>query len=158
MECFANIMHYLKIRSPLQFVFILGIFSLLLFVNQISQYGHAQNIRTFTIKSELDNKIVKLGESNKLHVKVFDRDSGQPLSGALVKAVTVYPGGTEFRTVTQFTDSSGEVSISIPTQKNLASDTVEVDVVVSQTGYPDTDFTMLFLVVSKNINDKEHRH
>lgn len=125
----------------------------LVFMTPLIQHSYAQNIRTATVKAHLDDAIVKLGENNELRVTILDRSSDKPLSGALVKVVTIYPGGTYYRAVSELTDASGKASIIIPTSKDSDSDTVEVGVTISQTGYPDITFSMYFLAVSKDIND-----
>lgn len=126
---------------------------LLVFMTPIIQHSYAQNIRTATVKAHLDDAVVKLGENNELRLTVYDRPSDKPLSGALVKVVAIYPGGTYYRAVSELTDTSGKASITIPTSKDSDSDTIEVGVTVSQTGYSDTTFSMYFLAVSKDLND-----
>jgi hypothetical protein len=146
-------LNYLKHLNLLKIVTILSLISLVFTANQSLQSIYGQTAtKSFNIKAEIDKKVVKIGNSQKIKITIVDSSSKQPVSGAQVKATVTYPGGELVRVFSTITDSSGHASISIPINKSTQSDTVNVDLVASLTGFSDTTFTITFAVISKNIN------
>ena len=127
-------------------------FSLILFINQTSQLINAQATKALNVKAELDKRVIQIGKTQHIHIKVLDSESKQPVSGAWISAVVTYPNGELVRTFNTFSDSTGHASLSIPVSKSVQSDTVDVDMTVSMTGFVDSTFTMPFAVITKNIN------
>jgi len=144
-----------KYSQPSKVLKILSVafaFSLILFINQTNQLINAQATKTLDVKAELDKSVIQIGKTQHIHIKVFDSESKQPISGAWVSAVVTYPNGELVRTFNTFSDSTGHATISIPINKSVQSDTVDVDMTVSMTGFIDSTFTMPFAVITKNIN------
>ncbi len=150
--------HNLKKPNTFQIVLLFGAISLSLLTFQMVQSSYAQSIKSFNIKSQLEKKIIKLGDSQKIKITVLDSTSKQPVSGAQVKAVITYPGGTLVRSLGSITDSSGQTSISVPTNSGNPSDTVSVDITVTLTGYSDTTLTTTFAVITNNVNQGHTHH
>ncbi len=152
--------HYNKIHT-LQIALIFGAISLSLLTLQIVQSSYAQSIKSLNVQAKFDKKIIKLGDSQTIRLIVVDATSKQPVSGAHVKAVVTYPGGTLVRVLGAVTDNSGQASISVPTSTSIQSDTVNVDFDVFLTGFMDSTFSLSFAVISNNVNQglsNNHHH
>lgn len=148
----------LKKTYTFQIVLLFGAISLSLLTFQMVQSSYAQSIKNFNIKAQLEKKVIKLGDSQTIKITVLDSTSKQPVSGAQVKAVVTYPGGTLIKSLGSITDSSGQTSISVPTSSGNPSDTVNVDITVSLTGYTDTTFPATFAVITNNVNQGHTHH
>ncbi len=143
------------IKSPLlQIVIIFSMLSLVVLASQSVQIGNAQtaSIKSLNVKAELDEKVIKLGESQKIKLTVVDSLSKQPVSGAQIRATVTYPGGELVRVLNTISDVSGHATVSIPVNKSTHSNTVTVDILVSLTGFTDTAFSIPFAAISKDIS------
>jgi hypothetical protein len=140
--------------SLLQIVVIFSMLSLVMLACQSLQIGNAQTtaIKSLNVKAELDEKVIKLGESQKIKFTVVDSTSKQPVSGAQIRTTVTYPGGELVRVLNTISDSSGHASVSIPVNKSTRSDTVTVDILVTLTGFTDTAFSIPFAAISKDIS------
>ncbi len=148
----------LKRTQTLQIALLVGAITLSLIAMQIVQSTFAQTTKTFNIISQLDKKLIKKGDSETIRIKVLDSTSKQPISGVLVKAVVSSPGGTIVRSLSYLTDNSGQTSISIPTSSNAPGDTVNVDIMVSLTGFTESALTTSFTVISHNVSQGQSHH
>ena len=85
MEIVINMQNAQEITksSLLQIVVVVSMLSLVMLACQSVQIGNAQTtaIKSLNVKAELDEKVIKLGESQKIKFTVVDSTSKQPVSG-----------------------------------------------------------------------------
>lgn len=148
-------MSYLKHINKLHTLHIallFGAISLSLLTFQFVQSSYAQSIKSLNVIAKFDKKVIKLGDSQTISFTVVDADTKLPVSGAHIKAVVTYPGGTIVRVLGTGTDNLGQASLSVPTSTSIQSDTVSIDIDVFLTGYTDSTFALSFAVISNNVN------
>jgi hypothetical protein len=131
-------------------------FSLL--IGNLVSFSYAQNIKTMTLQAKLEKKIVKTGDSQKIEYTAIDQQTNKPISGVEIRSVVTYPGGTLIKSIISITDLNGHSAISIPTNSNTPSDTVNVDATAFFVGYFDTFITFQFGLTSSNINTNGIHH
>ena len=82
-----------------------------------SSYGQ-QPVKTLNVKVQLDKAVVKRGDTQTIRYRVVDAMTGQPVSGAIVRATVGYADAVTVRQFTAITDASGQASISWQIERN----------------------------------------
>lgn len=121
-----------------------------------AQFSYAQTplaLKTLDVKAKFDKKVIKLGDDQKIHVTVEDKQTGHPISGALVKIAVTFSGAKKIREMTFFTDKDGQVDIKIPISKKDFSGTYAVDMAITMTGYTDASFGISFAAIGSFVHD-----
>ena len=141
------------INKYTQLVVLIGIFMVLFFPLQSANLGYSQAIKTFDVKAKIDDKTIERGDPQTVRVTVDDHASGLPVAGAYVQVSALYPGGTQVKSVMELTDTSGQVTITLPTGEGTELDTVSADVKVTLVGFQDNEISIDYEVVSEDLND-----
>ena len=135
------------------FVVLVGIFTVLFFPLQSANLGYSQAVKTFDVKAEIDSVTIERGDPQTFQVTVKDHASGLPVAGAYVQVSALYPGGTQVKSEMELTDTSGQVTITLPTGEGTEYDTVSAEVTVSLVGFQDTSVSIDYAVVSEDLSD-----
>ena len=125
----------LFINKPTQLVVLVGIFTVLFFPLQSANLGYSQETKTFDVKAKIDDVTIERGDSQTFRVTVEDHASELPVAGAYVQVSALYPGGTQVKSEMELTDTSGQVTLTLPTGEGTEFDTVSADVRVSLAGF-----------------------
>ena len=141
------------INKYTQLVVIIGIFTVLSFPLQSANLGYSQAIKTFDIKATIDHETIERGDPQTFRITVDDHASGLPVAGVYVQVSALYPGGTQVKSEMELTDTSGQVTITLPTGEGTEFDTVRADILVILTGFRDTSLSLEYAVVSEDLND-----
>ncbi len=121
-----------------------------------SQFSYAQTplaLKTLDVKAKFDKKVIKLGDSQKVHLSVEDKQTAHPISGALVKVALTYSGAKKIRELTFITDKQGDVDFTLPISKRDFSGTYAVDMAITMTGYTDASFGISFAAIDSYVHD-----
>ena len=121
----------LFINKHAQLVVLIGIFAVLFFPLQSANLGYSQAIKTFDVKAKIDDVTIERGDPQTVSVTVKDHASGLPVAGAYLQVSALYPGGTQVKSETELTDTSGQVTITLPTGEGTEYDTVAAEVLVT---------------------------
>ncbi len=143
----------LFINKHTQLVVLIGILSVLFFPLQSADLGYSQEVKTFDVKAKIDDVTIERGDPQTVRVAVKDHATGLPVAGAYVQVSALYPGGTQVKSEMELTDTSGQVTITLPTGEGTEYDTVSAEVTVSLVGFRDTGISIDYAVVSEDLSD-----
>ncbi|MBV9177546.1 MAG: hypothetical protein JO297_10960 [Nitrososphaeraceae archaeon] len=114
----------------------------------VFQPSYAEVARTTEVKVQL-NKLIEQGDRQIIRVSVRDQATGLPVSGATVRLIITYPGGTTVRQFNLITDANGLASLTLPISNNAPTGVYALDALVTAIGYFDSPFnTISFTVMS----------
>jgi uncharacterized protein YfaS (alpha-2-macroglobulin family) len=122
-----------------------------------SSYGQ-QPVKTLNVKVQLDKSVVKRGDTQTIQYRVFDAMTGQPVSGAIVRATVGYADAVTVRQFTAVTDATGQASISWQIESNATPGSFSATFGVSPAAYIAESFDKTFAVVSHSVDDHHHHH
>jgi len=145
----------LFINKPAQLVVLIGIFAVLFFPLQSANLGYSQAIKTFDVKAKIDDVKIERGDPQTFRVTVEDHASGLPVAGAYVQVSALYPGATQVKSEMELTDTSGQVTVTLPTGEGTEYDTVAAEVEVTLAGFQDTAVSIDYAVVSEDLSDDD---
>lgn len=91
---------------------------MILYVGNSLQSSYGQSVKTLNVKVQLDKSVIKRGDTQTIRYRVLDAMSGQPVSGAIVRATVGYADAVTVRQFTAVTDASGQASISWQIESN----------------------------------------
>jgi len=145
-----------KIRHLGSIALIISVILILHIGNSIqSSYGQ-QPVKTLNVKVQLDKAVVKRGDTQTIRYRVVDAMTGQPVSGAIVRATVGYADAVTVRQFTAITDASGQASISWQIERNATPGSFAATFGVSSAAYVAETFDKTFAVVSHSVNDHHH--
>lgn len=143
----------LFINKRTQLVVLIGIFTVLFFPLQSANLGYSQAVKTFDVKVKIDDVTIERGDPQTFRITVKDHTSELPVAGAYVQVSALYPGATQVKSEMELTDTSGQVTITLPTGEGTEYDTVSAEVQVSLAGFEDTSISIEYAVVSEDLSD-----
>jgi hypothetical protein len=143
----------LFVNKRTQLVVLIGIFTVLFFPLQSPNLGYSQAVKTFDVKAKIDDVTIERGDPQTFRITVKDHATELPVAGAYVQVSALYPGATQVKSEMELTDTSGQVTITLPTGEGTEYDTVSAEVQVSLAGFEDTAISIEYAVVSEDLND-----
>jgi hypothetical protein len=138
-----------------QLLVLIGIITVLFFPLQSANLGYSQAIKTFDVKAKIDHVTIERGDPQTFRIHVEDHATGLPVAGAYVQVSALYPGGTQVKSETELTGTSGQVTITLPTGEGTEFDTVSAEVEVTLAGFQDTAISIDYAVVSEDLSDDD---
>jgi hypothetical protein len=143
----------LFINKYTQLVVLIGVFIVLFFPLESANLGYSQAIKTFDVKAKIDDVTIERGDPQTFRVTVKDHASELPVAGAYVQVSALYPGGSQVKSEMELTDTSGQVTMTLPTGEGTELGTLSADVKVTLVGFKDKETSIDYAVVSEDLND-----
>lgn len=131
---------------------------LVLYVGNGIQTHAQQAVKTLKIKVQLDKSVIKRGDTQTIQYRVADAMTGQPVSGAIVRATVDYADAVTVRQFSAITDASGQASISWQIESNATPGAFAATFGVESAGYVGESFDKTFAVVSHSVDNHHHHH
>ena len=156
MYVYVNNRRTRHVGSVASFALIISVILVLYVGNGIqSSYGQ-QAVKTLNIKVQFDKAVVTRGNTQTIQYRVVDAMTGQPVSGAIVRATVDYADAITVRQFVTTTDASGQASISWQIESDATPGSFSVTFGVSAAAYIAESFDKTFSVVSHSVDDHNH--